>query len=120
MLVLTRKPGEALMIGQVRVYFQKVKGHHVQVAIDAPRGVPVDREEVFKSKVSDSNLRQAPPPGVFKDGEVFQVEGRLYWAPPGELGKSVEISDMINWRFHEGTPVETRITRVGPLEDAKR
>lgn len=120
MLVLTRKPGEALMIGSVRVYFQKVKGDHVQVAIDAPRSTPVDREEVFQSKLKDDNVRQAPPTGVFKDGELFQVEGRLYWSPPQELGMAVEVSDMIGWRFREGTPVEKMIVRVGPLEDAKR
>lgn len=120
MLVLTRKPGEALMIGSVRVYFQRVRGNNVQVAIDAPRSIPVDREETFRSKLKDDNVRQAPPTGVFKDGELFEVEGRLYWSPPDELGKAVEVSDMIGWRFREGTPVEKMIVRVGPLEDAKR
>lgn len=122
MLVLTRKPGEALMIGPVRVYFQKVKGHNMQVAIDGPRSIPVDREETFKSKTECGTLRQAPPAGVFKDGELFQVENRLYWTTidSKDLTDKVDVSDMVNWRFHEGTPAERMLVRVGPLEDAKR
>ena len=48
MLVLTRKPGEVLLIGEdIRVTVLSVRGNLVRVGIDAPRSVPVHREEVY-------------------------------------------------------------------------
>lgn len=48
MLVLTRKPGEALLIGEdIKVTVLSVRGNLVRVGIDAPRSVPVHRQEVY-------------------------------------------------------------------------
>lgn len=49
MLVLTRKVGEAIVIGNgmvVRVL--GVRGDQVRIGVDAPRSVPVHREEVYR------------------------------------------------------------------------
>ena len=43
MLVLTRKLGERLVIGEVVV--QVVGGGRVRIGVQAPRGVPIRREE---------------------------------------------------------------------------
>ncbi len=48
MLVLTRKLGEAITLGdQIRVVVIEVKGGKVKLGIEAPPGVPVHREEVL-------------------------------------------------------------------------
>jgi carbon storage regulator len=48
MLILTRRVGEKLVIGDnVTVTFD-VKGSHVRIGIDAPRDVTVTREEVYQ------------------------------------------------------------------------
>ncbi len=48
MLILTRRVGETLMIGeQVAVTVLGVKGNQVRVGINAPRDVVVHREEIF-------------------------------------------------------------------------
>lgn len=51
MLILTRRVGEALMIGnlgeEVEVTVLGVKGNQVRVGVKAPHGVPVHREEIF-------------------------------------------------------------------------
>ena len=48
MLVLTRKPGEALLIGgDIKVTVLGVRGNLVRVGIDAPKTVPVHRQEVY-------------------------------------------------------------------------
>lgn len=48
MLVLTRKAGESLYIGQdISVTIVKVNGHQVRLKIDAPREVPILREELL-------------------------------------------------------------------------
>ena len=51
MLVLTRKVGEEIVIGDdVRVKVVAVQGDRVRLGIDAPRSVPVDRLEVHKRR----------------------------------------------------------------------
>jgi len=49
LLVLTRKPGEALMLSdEVKVTVLEVKGKQVRLGIDAPPEVPVHREEIYE------------------------------------------------------------------------
>ena len=48
MLILTRRAGEALMIGEnVSIKVLGVKGNQVRIGIDAPKDVAVHREEIF-------------------------------------------------------------------------
>ena len=47
MLVLTRRVGETLILGtDIRVTVLAVSGTQVRIGIEAPREVPVHREEV--------------------------------------------------------------------------
>jgi carbon storage regulator len=49
MLILTRRVGENLRIGDnVTVAVLGVKGNQVRVGIEAPRDVPVHREEIYE------------------------------------------------------------------------
>jgi len=49
MLILTRRVGEKLMIGDdVEVHVLGVKGNQVRFGIDAPKDVAVHREEIYK------------------------------------------------------------------------
>lgn len=48
MLVLTRKAGEKLVIGgDIVVSLLAVKGNQALIGVEAPREVPVHREEVY-------------------------------------------------------------------------
>ena len=48
MLILTRRVGETLMIGEnVSVTVLGVKGNQVRIGVKAPRDVAVHREEIF-------------------------------------------------------------------------
>ncbi|MEP7246639.1 MAG: carbon storage regulator CsrA [Gammaproteobacteria bacterium] len=49
MLILTRRVGETVMIGdEVTVTVLGVKGNQVRVGINAPKNVAVHREEIFE------------------------------------------------------------------------
>jgi carbon storage regulator len=68
MLILTRRVGETLMIGDsVTVTVLGVKGNQVRIGINAPKDVSVHREEIYQriQRGEDSHAAQhAAPSGV--------------------------------------------------------
>jgi carbon storage regulator len=57
MLILTRRVGETLMVGNdITVTIVAVRGRQVRIGINAPRDVSVHREEVHES------IRREQPP----------------------------------------------------------
>ena len=48
MLIITRKPGEKIMLGDdVVVHVMEIVGNSVRIGIQAPRSLPVYREEIW-------------------------------------------------------------------------
>lgn len=48
MLILSRKPGESIVIdGRIVIKIIRLEGDMVKVGIEAPREVPVHRQEVY-------------------------------------------------------------------------
>lgn len=56
MLVLTRKVGEEIVIGDdIHVKVVAVQGDRVRLGIEAPRTIPVDRLEVHRRRAEFQN-----------------------------------------------------------------
>ena len=58
MLVLSRKAGEKLFIGNITVVVTKVSGDRVTLGIEAPRDVKVLRGELKKPSAPDEPKQQ--------------------------------------------------------------
>lgn len=58
MLILTRKPGERVRIGEdIVITLFGVNGNQVRIGVDAPRNIEVHREEIYNKIQSE----QRPP-----------------------------------------------------------
>jgi carbon storage regulator len=61
MLILTRRVGETVMIGnEVTVTVLGVKGNQVRIGVNAPRDVAVHREEIFERIKREEQDGQSP------------------------------------------------------------
>jgi carbon storage regulator len=69
MLVLTRKIGEKIFIGDnIHITVVDVKGDNVRIAVEAPREVKVYRGEIYEAIIAEN---QAAAMGT----DVAQLEG---------------------------------------------
>ena len=61
MLVLTRKPGERIVIGDnIVITIVEIKGDNIRVAIDAPKEIKIYRGELYETIVAE-NMQAAVP-----------------------------------------------------------
>ena len=59
MLILTRKQGESIKVGDnVTISILDIKGHAVKVGIEAPKNLSVHREEVYDT-IKSTNVMAA-------------------------------------------------------------
>ena len=54
MLILTRKPGEAIIINSdVKVTVLSIEGNKIRIGVDAPKEISVHREEIHNKILAE-------------------------------------------------------------------
>lgn len=86
MLVLTRKVGERILVGDdIVITVLDSRGDGVRIGIDAPRGVKIQREEVVRAVAEANAEAAAAAAGTGDAGD--DAEARLRRAL-GDLGSA--------------------------------
>lgn len=77
MLILTRRPGERVVIGEeVTVTVMEVAGQTVRLGIDAPKGLPVYREEIWLAvKAENVAASESPAQALTPAGGTASQDG---------------------------------------------
>ena len=114
MLVITRKTGERLIIGQdIEVTVLKIHGNRVKLGIHGPADVPIHRKEL-QARI----LHPSPDKGcgrTLSAGPTAEEQGEEEWGPPN-LGSrarlSSEIATMPRRRLvHDGEAADRQLER---------
>ena len=86
MLILTRRPGERVVIGEdILVTVMGVSGHTVRLGIEAPRGVSIYREEIWLAVKEENRAAAAASPE--------QIPAQPAPGSPGEAGEQAAPSE---------------------------
>ena len=68
MLIITRRPGEKIMLGDdIVVHVMEIVGNSVRVGIQAPRSIPVYREEIWNAVREENQAAATSAPTELPD-----------------------------------------------------
>ena len=105
MLVLTRRIGEQIVIGNdIRVTIVNVGPGRVKIGIEAPHNVRVDRAEVHERIAQEQTV--APAPAVSEEANPLIVDGQ------DEPKLHNRIADKLPTGGVTETPIPTGVNRI--------
>jgi carbon storage regulator len=86
MLVLSRKAGESIVIGNdVVITILEVRGGQIRLGVDAPRSLAVHRAEVYEQVLNEN--RAAASASRFRDEILSTTTSRLRLQAPKVAGE---------------------------------
>jgi carbon storage regulator len=83
MLILTRRPGERVVIGEdVLVTVMEVSGQTVRLGIAAPEGLPIYREEIWLAVKEENRAAAAAAAELPSASDALPTPSQVAPAPP--------------------------------------
>jgi carbon storage regulator CsrA len=96
MLVLTRRIGEEIVIGDnIRVVVLRAKGDRIQIGVQAPPAIAVDRAEIHERRrlsLTQRDEHSATQSGFFRRA-TFVDGSRTAEPPPEVLAESTQLDE---------------------------
>jgi len=87
MLILTRRINETLNIGDdVQVTVLGIKGNQVRIGINAPRNVPVHREEIYQRIKREERVDSGDSQGGDDYSSDHDYRGADYFSDDDSIG----------------------------------
>lgn len=100
MLILTRKPGERIYIGdQIKITIVEIKGNQIRIGIDAPNSTRIYREEIYLQILEENKL--AAEGGVEQIGGLDSLADQM----GGNLGNQLPVSSAPRPSMLKASPV---------------
>jgi carbon storage regulator len=110
MLILTRRPGERVVIGdEILVTVMGVSGHTVRLGIAAPSGVPIYREEIWLAVKEENRAAAAAAADALPASPPQAPEGASPRAPSPQ--PSPQASEEPSPQAREEPPADDRATQ---------
>lgn len=114
MLILTRKLGESITIGdEIKISILGVRGRQVRMGIDAPPDVVVHREEIYV-KIQNENRKANKTLKGDLLNMVNVLKDKIKGGPEGSAGNVVDYKDDSD----SGTP-RNRGRKGGPANEGR-
>ncbi len=75
MLIFTRKAGQRIRIGDdIEIAILEVKKGNIKIGINAPKGLPIHREEVYQRILEENRLAAQSPFNETIDFDDLSIE----------------------------------------------
>jgi carbon storage regulator len=93
MLILTRRVGETIMIGDsyITVTVLGVKGNQVRIGVNAPKHVSVNREEIQERIDNEREAASRVADGLSADMPTARYELKLVDSVPAHRGGTLKV-----------------------------
>jgi carbon storage regulator len=85
MLILTRRIGESIIIGEemnISVKILRIDENQVKIGVQAPKDIPVNREEITKRiikereyEIVDASFEIIEDEGIVSESKIYSEEG---------------------------------------------
>ena len=120
MLILTRKPGESVYIGDnVKITIVEIKGHQIRIGIDAPKDLRIYREEIWLQILEENKRAAQSSETTDEDLEnLSQVWGGRKGASTGISPKIAALGTVRPAKKPEGTDPQVVVKKKKKSEDS--